>query len=139
MRFFMNTGNIKNFKNTVFRGAPSLNSIHKIHSIHRGEFIDARLDNEISADYIMNKCREKTTMTDDVLKSPYPQRELTEEEKRELFAKRMEGAGSFVVQCSNCKYFSVVDNEMKCEKKVISRDILHNKVICHLKEIKIKR
>ena len=77
-------------------------------------------------------------MTDDVLKSPYPQRELTEEEKRELFAKRMEGAGSFVVQCSNCKYFSVVDNEMKCEKKVISRDILHNKVLCKYKEPKIK-
>ena len=136
----MNTGNIKNFKNTVFSsGATILNSIHKIHSIHRGEFIDARLDNEISADYIMNRCWEKTTMTDEVLKSPYPQRELTEEEKRELFAKRMEGAGSFVVQCSDCKFFSIVDNEMKCEKKVISRDILHNKIVCKYKEQKIKR
>ena len=78
-------------------------------------------------------------MNDNVLKSPYPQRELSEKEKFELFGKRMASSTSEVIQCSNCKYFSVVDRKMRCEKKLISKEITINEIVCHSKEVRVKR
>ena len=54
-------------------------------------------------------------MSDDVLKSPYPQRELSEKEKCELSKKRLGGDLDIVIsQCSDCKFFLVIDRKISC-------------------------
>ena len=78
-------------------------------------------------------------MTDDVLKSPYPQRELTEEEKRELYAKRMESSIFVIAQCSNCKFYSVVNQTISCLKDVFTDDKFGNREVCTEKISRGKR
>lgn len=79
-------------------------------------------------------------MSDDVLKSPYPQRELSEKEKRELSKKRLGGDLDIVIsQCSDCKFFLVIDRKISCLKNVYSKDVFGNKIICKLKQSRIKK
>ena len=89
-----------------------------------------RIDNGFFADHIM---------TDDMLKSPYPQRELTEEEKHELFAKRMENSIFVLAQCSNCKFYSVVNQTISCLKDVFTDDKFGNREVCTEKISRGKR
>ena len=79
-------------------------------------------------------------MSDDVLKSPYPQQKLSEKEKRELSKKRLGGDLDIVIaQCSDCKFFLVIDRKTSCLKNVYSEDVFDNKIICKSKQSRIKK